>query len=77
MIINGNDFIAAPNVLLKRPVFNTYLPFAMRGKLFPVLAVEFNTNGREKISGISVQAATSALECGAAVLGATAFDEKR
>ena len=77
MIINGNDFIAAPNVLLKRPVFNTYLPFAMRGKLFPVLAVEFNTNGREKISGISVQAATSALECGAAVLGATAFDEKK
>ena len=77
MIINGNDFIAAPNTLLKRPVFNTYLPFAMQGKLFPVLAVEFNTGGREKISGVSVQAATSALECGASVLGVTAFDVKR
>ena len=77
MIINGHDFIAAPNTLLKRPVFNTYLPFAMQGKLFPVLAVEFNTGGREKISGVSVQAATSALECGASVLGVTAFDVKR
>ena len=76
MIINGNDFIAAPNTLLKRPLFNTYLPFAMRGKLFPVLAVEFNADAGEKISAVSVQAATSALECGASVLGATAFDEK-
>ena len=78
MVINGSDFITAPNILLQKPVFETYLPFAVSGyKLFPILAVEYrHTDKNVKISGVSVQATTAALEAGASVLGATAFDEK-
>ena len=45
--------------------------------LFPILAVEYCHPEKEvKVTSVSVQAATSALESGASVLAITSFDEK-
>ena len=76
VIINGNDFIAAPNILLNNPTWKSYLPFSMvKYGLFHVLAVEWQQKkGLPRISKVTLQASTAALESGTSVLGITAFD---
>ena len=74
----GTEFISAPNILLDNPKWNTYLPFSMvRYGLFPILAIELQQKDNEpKITNVSIQATSAALEAGVSILGITGFDRK-